>query len=70
MREKKWHVPSGQKQEKMTKIWLFISAVLVNIVFYSHIFHVNRVIKITFRPQFSPQTHQQSDKKQEKMTKS
>ena len=49
--------------------FLFVSTVFAKIMFHSYSFDVNKSIKITFRPQFGPQTHEQSGKTQDKITK-
>ena len=44
---------------------LCVSVILLKILFYYHIFHVNEVIKINNGSQFSLKTHQQSDQNKE-----
>ena len=58
--------PRGQL---LALIFLFLSCVLVKIMFHFHSFHVNKVIKTTFRSRFGPQTHEPSGQIQEKISK-
>ena len=53
----------------MTPRLLCVLVILVKMIFHSHGFYVNEVIKTTFRSQFVPKTHDWSGQKQEKITK-
>ena len=55
--------PWGQ----LLSLWfLFVSCVLVEIMFHHHSFH-NKAIMITFGSQFGPQTQEPSGQKQQKL---